>query len=161
MPEITRELWIETLRSYIGTRFRHQGRAKGKHMGVDCIGLLVCAATDLGIARGSDRIRGYSRTPINNDFDKWAGKFAKKLPYNRLQPLSWQLEPGDVITFWIDEPSIPRHVAVYTGINSSGYETMIHSYAKEDRGVVEMPIDPGYWTQRVSNTFRLYEFCEA
>lgn len=157
---LTRELWIETLRSYKGTRFRHQGRRKGGRNGVDCIGLLVCAARDLGISQGAEKINDYKREPVRADFDKWASKFAKQLPYNRLHPLNHQVLPGDIVTFWIDAEGVPRHIAVYTGKDDQGRETMIHSYAKERRGVVEMAIDPNYWTRRVSALFRLHEFCE-
>lgn len=155
---LTREAWVTQLRSYKGTKFMHQGR--GKNIGLDCIGLLVCAARDLGIAHGADRIKGYSRAPTDGDFDKWAGHFAVQLPYNRLQSLQSQIELGDVITFWIEREGLTRHVAVYTGTDNQGRPMMIHSYAKQDRGVMEMPINPNYWTRRVSRIFRLHEFCE-
>ena len=41
--------FIAKLREYIGTPFVHQGRVKGRHGGVDCTGLVVCAAEELDI----------------------------------------------------------------------------------------------------------------
>lgn len=157
-PKITVDDWIASLRSYIGVRFRHQGRSRD--YGVDCIGLAVCAALDIGIAHGAERIVGYSRIPTDNDFDKWAGRFSVPLPYNRLQAIDRQVKVGDIITFWIEQQGVTRHVAVYTGRDTQGRPSMIHSYAKEDRGVIECAINPNYWTRRISRIYRLPEFCE-
>lgn len=157
MTDITVDEWIAALRSYSGTRFRHQGRGRGK-LGVDCIGLLVCAALDLGIARGANRIGGYSHHPTDKDFDKWCAKFAPRLPYNRLHPVERQMNVGDIMSFWIEKEGMPRHVSVYTGTDDQGRPMMIHSHAAETRGVIEVPIDPNYWTRRVSSLYRLHEF---
>ena len=93
------------------------------------------------------------------DFEFWAGKFAVRQPYNRLQRLKDQVQLGDVLTFWIDKEGITRHVAAYIGTNSQRSPCMIHSYAKENRGVMETVIDPQYWTRRVTGIYRLHEFC--
>lgn len=158
MVTVTRELWIEELRKNNGTKFRHQGRRGGPGGGLDCVGLLIVAASNLGIAHGSDKIKGYPDEPNEQHFDKWAGRFLDRLPCNRLQPIKSQLEPGDIITFWVDVEGIPRHVAVYTGLNDLGQEMMIHSMSNERRGVHETVINPNYWTRRVSRFYRLKEF---
>jgi cell wall-associated NlpC family hydrolase len=43
----SREDIIRVARTYIGTPFHHQGRLKG--VGIDCVGLPVCVARELGI----------------------------------------------------------------------------------------------------------------
>lgn len=155
---VTREQWIDQLRSYLGTPFTHQGRKGGPGGGCDCVGLLVMAARDLGISHGSEKISGYPDEPNEQHFDKWAAKFTTRLPCNRLQPIGRQLIPGDIITFWVDTPHVPRHIAVFTGYNSQGSETMIHSMSNERRGVQEVVINPQFWTRRVSRFYRLREF---
>lgn len=159
MEHVTQEQWVETLRSYIGTRFRHQGRMKGPKGGVDCVGLLICALQELGMARGSELIKGYSRQPTDDDFNKHMGNYTVKLPYNRLQALTGQMQLGDAMTFWIEKEGLTRHVAIYTGYDNSGRPMMIHSYAMEGRGVIETPINPNFWTRRVTALFRFHEFC--
>lgn len=146
--------YVEACRTYKGVKFRHQGRNRN---GMDCVGLVLRGALDVGCATGAEAIGGYARMPGNADFDKWCSKFTNALPYNRLQPIVRQVAPGDLISFWIDTPGHARHIAAFTGIDGQGRPTMIHSYAKEERGVVEMPIDPNYWTRRVSRIYRIKE----
>lgn len=155
MTNVTPQQYVDQLRSWSGVRFRHQGRNR---QGVDCVGLVIMAAAELGIANGADRITGYSRSPNKQDFDYWSAKFYTKLPYNRLQPVERQVQIGDLLTFWIDVEHIPRHIAVFTGFDGQNRPTMIHSHAKTNRGVLEMPIDTKYWSRRVSNIYRLPAF---
>lgn len=146
--------YIKQCRTYRGVRFQHQGR--NRH-GIDCVGLVIQAAYDIGIATGAEKVSGYGRIPNGKHFDYWCSKFTKELPYNRLQPLAPQVAPGDLISFWIDLEGIPRHIAVFTGVDCHRRPTMIHSFAKESRGVVEMPIDPSYWTRRISKIYRFHD----
>lgn len=125
----------------------HQGRNRG---GMDCVGLLTCAAEECGINTvASKDVTGYGHIPDHRLFAKKLPLYMEEVPYNRLQPLRKQVKPGDVMVFWIDLVEIPRHVAVYTGINRHGYDMMIHSFAKFPRKVLEMPMDPGFWYQRI------------
>lgn len=151
------QAYINSLRRYIGVRFRHQGRSR---LGLDCVGLVVVAAHDAGIQTDAIKVSGYARIPTDADFDYWCGKYCIELPYNRLQPVQRQIKPGDLISFWIDVQGIPRHIAVYTGTDIQGRPTMIHSHAKEERGVAEVCIDPNYWTRRVSKIYRFHDLDE-
>lgn len=154
---LTPHAYVDACRHYLGTKFHHQGRSGSR--GLDCIGLCVLAAKDLGVAHGAERISGYGRAPQNRDFEKWAGHFSVAQPYNRLQPLREQVQLADCVTFWIDRPGITRHIGVITEIPSTGHPHMIHSYARENRGVMEGPMST-YWTARVTGIYRLREFCE-
>ncbi len=146
------EEFLKALRSYIGVPFHHQGRSRG---GLDCVGLVIVACHDVGIAKGSHMVQGYGRAPMNADFNRWMGDYTNPVPYNRLHRFVDQLKVGDLLTFWIERKGITRHMAVYTGVNGQGHPTMIHSYAKVDRGVVETIIDPNYWVKRVTGVHRL------
>jgi cell wall-associated NlpC family hydrolase len=149
---VTSAEWLAALRAKVGTRFRHQGRSGG---GMDCIGLVVAAGRDLGIAKPGWEFRAYARTPDGITLEGELDRNAIRVPYNRLQPLRYQAKPGNIILFWVDTVGIPRHIAVYTGVDHQGRDTVIHSYAQEARGVVEMPITSSYWTQRVHAIFKV------
>lgn len=147
--------YVENCRTWEGVRFRHQGRNRN---GVDCVGLVIMAAYEMGIATGAEKVSGYARMPSGKDFDFWCGKFCKTLDYKPLNSIGRQVEVGDLISFWIDTEGEPRHIAVYTGVDKQNRQCMIHSYAKENRGVVEMPIDPNFWTRRISKIYRFHDF---
>lgn len=148
-----REQWLRAVRSYEGVKFLHQGRSRA---GIDCVGLLSCAAHDLGMPNEVQAsLRDYQRAPDSDMFRRRIVDFLEPLPYNRLQPLRQQVKKGDVIAFWIDRHGLPRHVAVYTGVNRHSQDTMIHAYAKSPKCVVEQPIDGGFWTQRIDSLWKL------
>lgn len=44
---VTRDMFVAELRTWLGTPFKMQGRLKG--VGVDCAGLLICTAQALGL----------------------------------------------------------------------------------------------------------------
>jgi len=75
-------------------------------------------------------------------------KYMERLPYNRLQALTLQAKKGDVVLFHVEKPGVPRHVGVYAGRDHQARPCFIHSYAQEDRGVIEQPMTT-YWLSRV------------
>lgn len=155
---VPRDEWIAELREWIGTPFRHQGRTKG--VGADCVGMVASVARDMDLpAAEAARFVAYGRMPHKELFSDMAADYMDQLPYNRLQPIQDQAKPGDVIFFWIDTRDMPRHVGVYTGLNDEGFPMMIHAHAKSPRAVVEMPINAGYWQNRIVSiwTFPFFE----
>lgn len=148
-----RQEWMDALRSYLGVRFLHQGRSRS---GIDCVGLVSCAASDLGFANEvKESLRDYQRAPDSEMFKARIKDFLDPLPCNRLQPMRKQLLVGDVIAFWIDRRGLPRHVSVYAGVDKNGQDTMIHAYAKTPKCVIEQPVDMGFWLQRIDSFWRL------
>lgn len=57
----TRADVVAEARTWLGTKWIHQHRAKGQ--GVDCAGLIICVARDLGLLSADFDINGYSRMP--------------------------------------------------------------------------------------------------
>lgn len=150
---MTRDEWLAALRRYKGVRFVHQGRSRA---GVDCVGLIACAAHDLGFANEVQaNLRDYQRAPDSDMFRRRIVDFLVPLPYNRLQPLRKQALPGDVIAFWVDKVGLPRHVAIYTGLDQYGQDKILHAYAKTPKCVIEQPMDGNFWTQRIDSLWRL------
>lgn len=125
--------FIAAARSYVGVPFHHQGRTRH---GVDCVGLVVCAAREIGIAL-ADRT-DYPRDPNG------------LLPMEMARQLAAveSARPGDILLMRFRGE--PQHVAILAG------ETLIHSYASIGR-VVEHGQD-AKWRRRVVAAYRLREF---
>lgn len=54
---------VAAARAYKGTPYLHQGRVGGPKGGIDCVGLGVCVAWDVGAKPRSWNITGYRRLP--------------------------------------------------------------------------------------------------
>lgn len=130
------EQLIAAARSFVGTPFRHGGRAPG--VGMDCIGVVVCAAAACGL-RHRDQ-SAYSLRPN--------GQLGLELEAQMVLVARSAVMPGDVLLMAFDEE--PHHVAVTTGA------TIIHAYAQA-RKCVEQPLSD-YWRARVRRTYRFPEF---
>ncbi len=140
------ELVAEAARGWLGTPFHHQGRKK--HIGVDCLGLLVGVAEELSIKSRNGRLlnlydnRHYSHTP-----DGYA-------LVNRLSALLYETSAdeiiaGDVGVFAID--GSPQHLGII-GKYDHGL-SLIHAYAPA-RKVVEHALDD-FWKMRMTAAFRV------
>lgn len=125
----TREALITAARSYDRVPFRHQGRT---HKGLDCIGLIVCAARDIGIDL-PDR-HDYARDPKDDELERILDE--------TLVPLIHP-EPGAIALIRFQDSN--RHIALLTP------ERMIHVWDQVGR-VCEHAWHP--WFQ--ARTARLY-----
>ena len=102
---------ISAARSCIGTPFRHQGRIKSTAL--DCAGLVVSVASDLGIEYidvpdyGRDPYQGLLQSTLADQPNLDA------VPRDEMQS-------GDVLLMRFGRD--PQHLAIYTG------STIIHSY---------------------------------
>ena len=96
-----RQTFIKTLRSYIGVPYRHLGRSR---RGIDCLGLLICAANDCGLRKGFD-FKGYKGRPDGSLLELMAQE-VRKIPLPSAQP-------GDILVFKGPE-RLPCHTAVLT-----------------------------------------------
>jgi len=127
--------FIEVARSYVGTPFLHQGRLPG--VGLDCIGVIVCAAHEIGINLIDST--DYDREPNS---DKLQSEIQKQLVRVIM------LIPGDILL--IAYMRDPRHTAIYTG------STIIHAHNRVDK-VVEHNIDDRLMSH-VKSIWRFKEF---
>lgn len=123
---IKREEIIATARKYLGVPFHHQGRTAS---GLDCIGLIVLVAQDLGIPTDLDQ-RDYPRRPD--------GRLLRLL--RSACPEVESPAPGAILLFRIrnPDPQEPDHAAILTEGN-----TLIQSWGPAGAGkVVEVPFSP-------------------
>lgn len=103
---------IAAARSYIGTPFKHQGRSRD---GIDCVGLLVLVARDLGFSVIDRPV--YPRAPKSDLLESMVARQGQRAA-------GW--EPGCIVLYG---KSFARHAAIY------GDGTIIHAVPT---GVIEV-----------------------
>lgn len=129
---MTRDELIREVESWIDTPFHHQGRLKG--VGVDCIGLLVSVARNMG--NPVEDVYGYSIHP--RDFEMLNNM------NRQLKRVVGEPQPGDILLFKFNK--YPQHVAVMV---EDGY--MIHALDPVGR-VVKHRFDET-WRKRMIGSF--------
>lgn len=124
---------VAAARGWVGVPFRHQGR--DREAGVDCVGLVIVVAQELGLVPANFERNDYGRLPTRGELD------AKIMQH--CTPT--ELTPGCVCAIrWNKELA---HVAIFTG------DTLIHSY--ESVGKVVEHGFRGRWVRLVDSTWRL------
>lgn len=97
------QVLVDTARSYVGVPYFHCGRNRN---GLDCLGLLLCVAHDLGLT-GYDCV-DYSRqvdvVRFQNELDRYCDR----------RPHGSQPEPGDILLFRAVGTNEPQHVGIAT-----------------------------------------------
>jgi cell wall-associated NlpC family hydrolase len=133
---VTRQDIVAAARGYLGVRWHHQGRSKA---GVDCLGLVVVVAHELGLSTADST--DYGRLP---DGMRLRNELARHLEFVRGPG-----EPGDVLLFRFERR--PMHVGIVSDIG------LIHAFANL-RKVVEHRLDDA-WRARVVSAFRFPGVC--
>ena len=124
---------VAEARTWIGTRYRHQGRSK--MLGVDCIGLVGGVALNVGVPNATDWaqnrvLHAYARTP-----DPAMMLRACAMYFDRR---AVALE-GDVLLFALQGE--PRHFAIVTETRDGQPWRIVHAYAlMAVRGVCEQSL---------------------
>lgn len=113
---------VDTARSYMETPYHHQARVKGK--GVDCLGLIICVARELGWVACDYDVRGYRRLPDGHSLLRHLREHFPEVGES-------DLRPGDVVCVTYDKH--PHHVG-FVGDYPMGGLSMIHA---APQGVVE------------------------
>jgi cell wall-associated NlpC family hydrolase len=131
---VTRADVITCARGFVGVQYAHQGRSRA---GLDCVGLLIVVARELGLA--DIHYTAYGREPR---------------PVEMIQLLEAHLDrrhlldarPGDLLL--LDLP-VPCHLGILG--RHAGHETLIHAALRYGR-VVEHGYDAG-WVQKTRRAF--------
>ena len=130
---IARQRIVAEARSWIGTRFKHQGRRKG--VGVDCIGLvggvaLACGVPNAGTWVQARALHAYARTPDPAMLRAACEAY--------LTPITAPRE-GDVLLFSLEDE--PRHFALVAETRDGRPWRVVHAYALLSvRGVCEQSL---------------------
>jgi cell wall-associated NlpC family hydrolase len=111
---VTRADVVRCAREYIGTPWVHQHRSRG--VAIDCAGLVICVARDLGLVDADFDITGYGRTPDGTLLGACDGA---------LQRIEREvLQPGDVLA--LSFTGDPQHLAI-VGDYAHGGLSIIHA----------------------------------
>ena len=111
----TRAEVVRVARSYIGTSFHHMGRLPG--VGLDCAGVLVCVARELGLVVPEFDVPAYTPAPDGRSMLLWCNE--------HMEPIAREaMRPGDVILLIADE--FPQHLAIL-GDYAHGGHSIIHA----------------------------------
>lgn len=129
---------VAAARAYIGTPFVHQGRLCG--VGIDCAGLVLGVAADLGMR--AVEVSGYGRSPDEDRF--------RSIVREHLDMIAWpEVLPGDVLTFqFVAE----QHLAIVATVSPCA---IVHAFEKVGR-CVEQPLD-AVWLRRLRGCYRFPE----
>ncbi len=113
-PEI-----IAAARQWLGTPFHHQARLKG--IGVDCIGLVIGVARELGLVAADFDIPAYPRVPDGTSLMGAARQHMTEMAQSTMQP-------GDVIAvaFGVD----PQHFGILGDYRHGGF-SIIHAASND------------------------------
>lgn len=140
MQDITRSQIVAEARSWIGTRWKHQGRLKGD--GVDCVGLAYQIGNSFkrfGVPPPA--LPPYARTATDNLMVSLCDQFLIRKKEMRI---------GMVVAMRFDITT--RHMGILGDYGESGL-SLIHAYAV-NRQVVEHRLDDA-WRSRI---FACYDF---
>lgn len=111
----TRADIVRVARSYLETPFAHMQRAPG--LGVDCAGLLVCAARELGLVASDFDVPAYTPVPDGRSMLAWCEQYMTRLTRESMQP-------GDAIVVITDRH--PQHLAILGDYRYGGL-SIIHA----------------------------------
>lgn len=122
---------VEYARTWIGAKWRHQGRGVGPDRGIDCVGLLYCTTVHFDLP--AEDLIGYRRQP-GRDFLRHIEKFSD------LGSVSDNLH-GAVGIF--GDTVSPFHAGIFAVDKFTGAVTVIHAEAHPKRRVHEQPFEEG------------------
>lgn len=148
---------IDAALSFEGTPFHHQGRAP-RH-GLDCAGVIVCAARAAGMDV-DDRL-DYGRNPNPRSLMHYLERNCERLPDPD------QAIPGDLLVFWFVASArhgfIPQHVGLLLPegemVHALNLAVRRRRGRKNPSRVQRVPIDE-YWKNRLHSAWRLRPLLE-
>lgn len=145
---LSRDLIVQEAQSWIGTPFQHQGRTKGPHGGVDCVGLIIGVAKNVGY-HPQDTPKNYATQPNTPMLVGVCDRLLTK-PANR-QGLDKAL-PGDILMFATNQAGQGTHLA--WAVMLSGRLAMLHVMSTQGATVCMHRIAPP-WSSKYLTTLTL------
>lgn len=130
---------VKAARSWLGTPYLHQARLKG--IGVDCAGLVIGVANELGISNFD--VSDYGMQPDPAKMGDYLSSHLDRIPIT-------QLCEGDIL--WLRVEEDPQHLAIVTAMLP---RIMIaHAFAFP---AVQKCVEHGagnYWQDRITACYR-------
>lgn len=137
------ECFIAAARAYLGVQWVHQGRSRN---GVDCVGLLVCAAKDAGII--VEDVRNYSTRPDGERFAALLHQYCVKI-----EPA--QMADGDLLA--VKYKDQPQHLMIVTRTTQWG-PFVIHAFGTPATGgsVIEHLLDNRWFASHKAQLYAVF-----
>ena len=151
MTYIKPEETVAQARTWLGTRYHHQGRPKKSSSGpggCDCLGLIIGVIDELGLQDGEGNALtnadefNYSMYPERGRLVSSIGKHLRQVPIE-------QMAVGDVLLFKTFKD--PQHVALLTQYPGNG-PGIIHCNSSAGQ-VVEQPLSMT-WVKMLTHVYR-------
>lgn len=151
MTKITPEQIAAQARTWLGTRYHHQGRLKKSARGpggVDCIGLIIGVAEELGISDGNGNPlvqadeKNYSMYPEKGRLVGAISSHMREVPIQKMAI-------GDILLFKTFKD--PQHVGLLTQYPGGG-PGLIHCNSSAGM-VVEQPFSMT-WVKMLTHVYR-------
>jgi cell wall-associated NlpC family hydrolase len=122
---------VAQARTWLGTPYHHQARLKGK--GVDCAGLVICVARELGMVPPDFDVPPYPRQPDGRSMLAHCDAFMTRIDLV-------DMAAGDVIVLRFEQD--PQHMGIVAP-HRSGCLSMVHALGTADgKGrVIEQRLD--------------------
>ena len=136
------QLFVTEARTWLGTKFQHQGRLKG--VGVDCAGVVIMTARACHVA--AEDVEGYAESPDADMFLNHVKTYMNEIQFEEIMP-------GDCLVFAFANE--PQHIAIVTEIDPD--IIILHAFSIA-RKVVENGLDDT-WKRRLRGCFRFKEYC--
>ncbi len=151
MPHIKAQEIVTQARTWLGTKYHHQGRLKKSTKGaggVDCIGLIVGVCKELGIQDGAgipiseyDQT-GYALYPEGKRLEQAVLKHLRLVPAEKMRP-------GDILLFKIFKE--PQHVGLVSDYVDGGFG-IIHCNSRS--GAVVEHVLSDTWQRMIVGVYR-------
>lgn len=115
-PQVTGPDVVAAARGWLGTPFQHQQRTKG--LAVDCAGLVIGVARELGLVPADFDVTHYPRQPDGVSLLRWCEEHMARIEQAAMRP-------GDVVVVAFDVR--PQHLGIVGDYRHGGL-SMIHAY---------------------------------
>ncbi len=151
MARITKPEIILQARTWLGTKYHHQGRLKKSAAGaggVDCIGLIIGVIDELGLQDGTGTQLS-AHDEFNYSMHPERGRLVASIQKHlREVPLA-KMSEGDVLLFRTFRD--PQHVGLLSNYPTGG-PGLIHCNSSAGR-VVEQPLSDA-WVRMLTHAYR-------
>lgn len=135
---MTRDEIVDEARTWLGTPWHHQARVK--HVGVDCVGVIIKVAHHFGISDFD--ILDYSRIPDPVQM--------KALLDQHLIPITKaEVLPADIL--WLRVKEDPQHLAIVSRVDPM---MVIHAFNRRGIDKVVETHAGAFWDDRVIGCYR-------
>ena len=137
---MTPKILVAAARGFLGVRFKHQGRDAAE--GLDCLGLLLAVAHEVGLHVEDER--RYGSKPDTEFLQQRLEAYLSRITSHESR-----ITTGDILLLAID--GRPQHLAMVTDYPVAGEWGIIHAYAPA-RKVVEHRLSND-WKQKIAGVY--------